>query len=110
MKKNLILIAFCSIALLASCGEDDSDNNSNNSEIVGVEGILLNLKTTNIDDVGFPWYNSQNITGDDFVRLKSWNVSQDNLIPVKTNGFSLAEQALDLIEQEIGVVFLIEPA
>lgn len=100
MKKYLLFICL-GIACLYSCDEDDSDNNADSTTIVGEQGILQNLKQTNIDDSGFPWYNVHpQIT--DFVKLKSWNTSLDGLIPVKTGGYLLADQALDAIEEEVG--------
>ena len=36
------------------------------------------------------------------MKLKSWNVENNGLIPVKTNGYQLANQALDVIEQQVG--------
>jgi hypothetical protein len=90
------------VVIFSGCVNDDNQTNNNNqTEIVGSEGILQNLKSTNIDDSGFPWYNVQP-TILDYVRLKSWNVDLDGLIPVKTNGLALASETMDEIEQEIG--------
>lgn len=92
---------FLLFILLSGCGDDDNQNDNNQSVIVGSDGILSNLKSTNIDDSGFPWYTVHPAILD-YIRLKSWNVEQDGLIPVKSNGLALANQAMDKIEEEIG--------
>ena len=53
MLNQLFLVCF--VFLLFNCGNDDSNEDSSN-EIVGEEGILTNLKATNLDDNNFPWY------------------------------------------------------
>lgn len=104
MKNNLKYFVLLISILLLSCNDDEGDNESFQTEILGEEGIMTNLKSTNLDDSGFPWSNISNtypsIT--DFIRLKTWNTSQ-GLIPVKTNGFALANEALDKIEAEVGL-------
>jgi hypothetical protein len=100
-KTHFLVFLFC--LFLWSCDEDDSNNEGSSTDIVNEDGILLNLKSTNLDDIGFPWYNVLEPI-DDFKRLKTWNTSLDGLIPVKTGGFDLAEEALNVIESEVGKV------
>jgi hypothetical protein len=102
MKKIPLILLPALLLVLASCDEDDTnDSDFFQTEIVGPEGILQNLKATNIDDIGFPWYQFGDRL-DDFVKLKSWDIAQDGLIPVKSNGFDIAENALDEIEAKVG--------
>ncbi len=102
MKRAIYLFGILSAFAFAGCDEDEFRDTDDGTEIVGPEGILNNLKATNLTDEGFPWYGLHAFGIDDLVRLKSWNVAQDGFIPVKTGGFDLAEQALDKIELEIG--------
>lgn len=87
-------IGFLSTLFLSACGGGNSDN----SQVEGPEGILKNIKTSNLDGNGFPW------TGVAVGKLKRWDYMIDGLIPVKTNNVALSEQAMDRIEQEIGLV------
>ncbi|WP_375585651.1 hypothetical protein [Cyclobacterium xiamenense] len=96
----LILLALASSVL--SCEEAESRYSDSESTIVGPTGILENIKKTNLSDEGFPWYSLQTYGIYDLIKLKSWNITKDGLIPVKTGGYVLAEQALDTIEKEVG--------
>ena len=88
---------------LAGCGGDDkNDENHSEDKIVGREGILENLKITNLYESGFPWESRPETIG----RLKSWDVDSQGLIPVKTNDVAIAEEAMDDIEEKLGrIVF-----
>ena len=104
MKKINHLLLLCFVFLFFNCGEDSGDVGSS-TEVVGEAGILSNLRVTNLDDNGFPWYDIDGLqaeNADMFMILKSWNVDRNGLIPVKTNGYQLADQAMDLIEQQVG--------
>lgn len=94
MKKTNLLLAASISALLAGCGGGGSDS----SPVPGPTGIMHNLKSTNLDDLGSPW------AGLAVGKLKLWDVNQNGLIPVKTQNISIAIQALDQIEQELGLV------
>lgn len=107
MKNSLkLLIPLFCFVLLFNCEDEDDDGNNDGfqTEVVGPDGILQNLKVTNLNDSGFPWHcfacSFPEIN--DFEVLKTWNISQDGLIPVKTGDFDLANQALDQIESEVG--------
>lgn len=90
------------LLFLVGCGGDDKDDKGDKNNVVGREGILKNLKKTNLDESGFPWAGRLATTG----RLKSWDVSGAGLIPVKINGVGIAEAAIDQIENKLGrVVF-----
>ncbi|MEM1260413.1 MAG: hypothetical protein AAGH81_17950 [Bacteroidota bacterium] len=104
MKKINYLFLLCIVFLLFNCGDDEGSEGSS-TEVVGEVGILTNLKTTNLDDNNFPWYDIDGLQAENtdmFKKLKSWNVEDNGLIPVKTNGYQLADQALNVIEQQVG--------
>jgi hypothetical protein len=93
MKKTNLLLAALISALLAGCG-----GGSDSNPVLGPTGIMNNLKSTNLDESGSPWVRLA------VGKLKLWDVNQNGLIPVKTKNISIAIQALDQIEQELGVV------
>ena len=63
---------------------------------VGPEGIVQNMEVTNLSGTSFPW------TGAAAGRLKRWDVERVGLIPVKSDGNALIEEAMDRIESELG--------
>jgi len=89
---NLYLFTF--FTLLCSCGGGGGDS----TDTVEPDSILPNMKVTNIDESGFPWY------GIAVGKLKRWDYTADGLIPVKTNGIALANQAMNSIEKELGLI------
>ena len=116
MKKFLlILIPSVLTFSLNSCdgsGEGDDNGGLDNGPetgIVGDTGILENLHTSNLDSNVFPWNAvPDHDNGCDLIsltdgKLKRWDIESQGLIPVKINGLSLVPEALDLIEERLGM-------
>lgn len=117
MKNNLSILTLSLLMFtLNSCdgsGEDDNNNNDDtgfDTEIVGESGILENLNTTNLDTSGFPWYYQDDVneTGCGLSeltngKLKRWDVENEGLIPVKIGTVPFATEALDAIEDKLGM-------
>jgi hypothetical protein len=101
MKRAIYLLGILLAFACGGCEEDGFRDSDESTKIVGPDGILKNLKVANLNDEGFPWYGLHAFGIFDLVRLKSWNVTQDGLIPVRTDGFGLAEQALNINEYEV---------
>lgn len=63
----------------------------------GDQEIITDIESTNLSESQFPW------VGTAVGKLKRW-AYESRLIPVKTNDVSLAEEALDKIEEKLGMV------
>ena len=112
--KNTILIFFLLISSLNSCDEggesgNNEDDNGSGTEIVGDDGILENLRISNLDSDAFPWNaipdngNGCGLMGLTDGKLKRWDIEDQGLVPVKINGLSLVPETLDLIEERLGM-------
>jgi hypothetical protein len=81
-----------SVFLSISEGSEEGVSNENTENDLNV---LNNMAKTNIVESGFPWNGSAD------GKLKRWDYD-NQLIPVKTNGSKLAEDAMDEIEEKLG--------
>lgn len=113
MKTNLCLSVFILFLCFLSCDDEDNndDDNGFQTEIV-TDPVLFKeiLNTTNLNTNAFPWFIPDENAGRpcSYTEItngisKRWDFENDGLIPVKLNGFTMGEEALDQIEQELGL-------
>ncbi|MGX1025213.1 hypothetical protein [Psychroflexus sp. MBR-150] len=116
VSKSLSKTFFILITLLAfvisSCSSSDDENDDNGGgdvPVVDDSGILENLRITNLDSNTFPWNSAQSLTNECSLisltngKTKRWDIEGQGLIPVKINNLSSVPQALDLIEENLGM-------
>jgi hypothetical protein len=88
--KNIIFL-FC-VAILLSCEDKET--------VVGTEGIIANIVATNIRSNSFPW----NVDESANETLKRWNIEDDGLIPIKLNNNQRAIDAINKVEDVLGII------
>lgn len=108
MKKLTVLLLAASL-IVTGCkpgGDDDDEDDSFDYGPINEATIGSYLETTNLrtnSESGI-WFKADSQTRDaTALRIKHWPVSSTNLIPVKLNDVPFAADALNHIEQKLGL-------